>query len=324
MSSEQAAAVQDGYVPVIDVGLAGPSSPARRKAVAQAVASAYQTSGFFVAVGHGVSAQTVTAMHTETGRFFRQDRAVKDRVRSDPLDPLQRGYTPSERLEMFSASPLGERAASGHPLFVPNRWPDLPGFRDAYLAYQAAMESVGQAIMRLCALALGLPEDWFDAKFARHMSPLTANYYPARPEAGPGARLRNEPHSDLNVLTLLSQDDSPGGLQVQDRGGRWADVPPVPGSFVVNLGQLMTIWTNDHWQSTVHRVVNPPPEHRHGDRISIAFFYQPSPDTIIECLPTCATSGQPARHAPVTAGQYLVAKARRAYLRQRTQSGSHG
>jgi isopenicillin N synthase-like dioxygenase len=324
MSAEQAATVQDGYVPVIDMGLTRPPSPAGHTAAARSIASAYRSSGFFVAVGHGVPGQTVTAMHTVAGRFFRQDRAVKDQVRSDPLDPLQRGYTPGDRLEMFSANPLGEPAASGHPLFVPNRWPDLPGFRDAYLAYQAAVESVGQAIMRLCALALGLPKDWFDAKFGAHMSPLTANYYPARPEVGPDARLRNEPHSDLNVLTLLSQDDSPGGLQVQGRGGRWADVPPVPGSFVVNLGQLMTIWTNDQWQSTVHRVVNPPPEHRHRDRISIAFFYQPGPDTIIECIPTCATTGQPARHPPVTAGQYLVAKVRRAYLRQHTQSGSRG
>jgi isopenicillin N synthase-like dioxygenase len=97
------------------------------------------------------------------------------------------------------------------------------------------------------------------------------------------------------------------------------DVPPVPGTFVINLGRLMTIWTNDRWASTTHRVLNPPPEYSHRDRISIAFFYQPNPDAVIECVPTCADAEHPARHSPVTSGDYLIGKARRAYLTRRAR-----
>jgi isopenicillin N synthase-like dioxygenase len=126
--------------------------------------------------------------------------------------------------------------------------------------------------------------------------------------------LRNDAHTDFGTVTVLYQDDAPGGLQVQHRDGRWLDVPPVPGSFVVNLGRLMTLWTNDRWASTVHRVVNPPPDQSHLDRISIAFFHQPNPDAAIACIPTCADADNPPRHAPVRSGNYFLSKSRRAFI----------
>ena len=312
-----------GYVPVIDLGLVRPSGPAGRLTTAAAVDQAFQASGFLVAVGHGVRPATVSVLYDAGRRFFSQDEAARSEAYADPLDPLQRGYSPDDRLQMFSANRLGEPVAADEALFAPNRWPALPGFRDGYLAYYRAAEALALEFMRLCAVALGLPEKWFDSKFSHHMSPLTVNYYPARPDAGPGVRLRNEPHTDMAVLTILYQDDSPGGLQVLAPGGQWIDVPPVPGSFVVNLGQLMAIWTNDRWASTTHRVLNPQAEHAHRDRISIAFFCLPNADTLIECIPTCADADHPARHRPVTAGDYLIARSRRAYLASRAGGRAH-
>ena len=113
---------------------------------------------------------------------------------------------------------------------------------------------------------------------------------------------------------MLYQDDAPGGLQVRDETGKWLDVPPIEGSFVINLGQLMTMWTDGRWASTVHRVVNPPREQAHRDRISVAFFHQPNPDALISTIPTCGSSGGPARHPEMTSGEYFLAKSRRAYV----------
>jgi isopenicillin N synthase-like dioxygenase len=101
---------------------------------------------------------------------------------------------------------------------------------------------------------------------------------------------------------------------VQGRAGQWLDVAAPPGSFVINLGDMLMRWTNDRWASTLHRVVNPPAEQAdRSRRLSLVFFHNPNPDTVIECLPTCASPANPPRYAPVLAGQYLAEKAGAAY-----------
>lgn len=311
----------DGYIPVIDLAPARTGDPAARTATADAVARACRTSGFLVATGHGIPAGTVEALYAAVRAFFTGPEDVRAAVTADPLDPLQRGYTPDDRLCMYSANRLGEPESAAERLFVPNPWPAQPGFREAYLAYYAEAERLALDLVRLCALALGLPEDWFDDRFDRHMTPLTANYYPPRRSAPP-AGFRNDPHSDFTALTLLYRDEAPGGLQVAHPEHGWVDVPPIPGSLVVNLGQLMAIWTNGRWASTVHRVLNPPAELAHRDRISIAFFYHPNPDAVVAALPTCVEEGTPPRYAPVTAGDYFTGKARRAYVVRRRHAAA--
>ncbi|MFC7387122.1 isopenicillin N synthase family dioxygenase [Sphaerisporangium rhizosphaerae] len=313
------ATLMDGYVPVVDLGLDAPPDPLRRASVARAVGKACESSGFLVVVGHSVSAGTVSALYRSSRTFFGQERERKARVERDPTDPLQRGYGGYSRLEMYSATRFGERALDrdGAPpdpaLLFPNRWPAIPGFRESYLAYHTEVERLALDIMRLFALALALPEDWFDDKFARHMTPLMVNYYPAQTATPPGT-FRNEPHTDFGAVTVLYQDEAPGGLQVRDPSGGWLDVPPIEGSFVVNLGELMTRWTNDRWASTVHRVVNPPRDQSHRDRISIAFFYQPDPQAVITAIPSCVGPDDPPRHPEITSGEYFLAKSRRAYV----------
>jgi isopenicillin N synthase-like dioxygenase len=120
------------------------------------------------------------------------------------------------------------------------------------------MEQLAQALMRLFALGLDLDEYWFDDKIDKHMTNLTANWYPdQRVRAKPG-QLRAGAHTDYGSLTILKTENKPGGLEVQTRQGNWAPVPIIPGTFIVDIGDLMAQWTNDRWISTMHRVANPP------------------------------------------------------------------
>ncbi|HWU08767.1 MAG TPA: 2OG-Fe(II) oxygenase family protein [Streptomyces sp.] len=330
--------VVGGHVPVIDLSGAR-STEASDRRLADAIDGACRTSGFLVIVGHGVPDDTITSMYRATRSFFALPGERKAALLADPADPLMRGFgrdgsvaasregAEAEReralpdvAETFTINRLGEPDGShllppdaDPALRTPNPWPELPGFTQAYRAYYRAMEQLAAEIMRLFALALGLPEDWFTDKIDRHMTNLTANYYPPQPHPPAPGQLRKGVHSDWGSLTILYQDEGPGGLQVQDKAGQWLDVPRIEGSFVVNIGDLMAIWTNDRWISTVHRVVNPPRELAWTERYSVPFFHQPAYDALIECIPTCTGPGNPPRYSPVRSGDYIVDKFRKAY-----------
>jgi isopenicillin N synthase-like dioxygenase len=320
-TNDHVVTVTNGYVPVIDLGLPMPAGSPRRVAVAEAIQHAFATSGFFVIVGHAVPEATVTGLYRAARRFFGLDEAAKQAIPVDPLDTLQRGCGRYQAMEKFTATALGEDVgkdpgADRYGLRVPNKWPALPGFRETFLTYYGAMEHLAMELMQLIALGLGLPEHWFDDKFADHMSQCSLNYYMPQPEPPAPGSLRNVPHSDYAALTILYQDDAPGGLQIRDREGAWFDVPAIPDSFVVNLGRLMSMWTNDRLDSTVHQVVNPPAEQSHLDRISIAYFSQPGPDALIECIPTCTDEHNPPRYKPMTSGAYFVSRSRRLFVQR--------
>jgi isopenicillin N synthase-like dioxygenase len=109
-------------------------------------------------------------------------------------------------------------------------------------------------------------------------------------------------------------DDAPGGLQVCNRRGEWVDVMPVADSFVVNVGDLMMLWTNDRWISTLHRVVNPPPDRALGSaRLSLVFFHMPNYDTVIRCIESCRGPDRPPKYPPVTTGEHLMMKFRKSF-----------
>ncbi len=129
-------------------------------------------------------------------------------------------------------------------------WPaEPPGFRAAWEDYYRSMSDLAGRIMALFVLGLGLDAHFFDDKINRHISALRAINYPHPTAAALPGQLRAGAHSDYGSLTILLQGDAPGGLQVRDRGGVWRDVSPVPGSFVINIGDLMARWTNDRWLS---------------------------------------------------------------------------
>jgi len=193
-----------------------------------------------------------------------------------------------------------------------NLWPAQPAdFEATWKRYFGLMEDLSGRMLRLFAVALDLPEDFFADKVDQHLSSMAANCYPEQPVPPASGQLRVRAHVDFSTLTILYQDDAPGGLQAHQRGVGWVDVPYVPGSFVINLGDLMARWTNDRWVATPHRVVNPPPELAMTRRISLPFFHLPNHDAVIEPIATCVTEAWPARFVPVVAGEWT--KSRREY-----------
>ena len=307
-------------IPVIDIAANTVGGPPA--SVVRAFDEACETVGFIVITGHGVEDGVIQSMMHETRAFFSLDAASKDAYRcpakqrdEHPANKF-RGYNggysyldgPPDHIEGFQVAWFEDREAMLHAGyspefadgFVPNIWPSAPpGFKTAWRAYFEQVKKLGDYLLQIASLALELPIDWFAPKFARQSSYMVANYYP--PQEGPpedgGQRLH--PHTDYGAFTVLHQDVAIGGLEVSFRDGSWQRVPYIPGTFVVNLGDLLAKWTNDKWVATPHRVRNPEPGEYGQDRISVPYFQHPNLDAMIETIPTCIAPGDAPHHPPV-------------------------
>jgi isopenicillin N synthase-like dioxygenase len=318
-------------VPVIDIGPYRDGGAAERRAVAHAVGRACTDIGFLVIGGHGVSPELIDAVDRTSRAFFDLPLSEKMRV-ARPAPDVTRGYIPIEGEsvarsqgdaaapgdlnESFMVGPVGAHrdayftASAAGKHFYPNLWPERPAeLRLLYEECYRAMSALAVDIMRLFALALDLPEPFFDDKIDRHISRLRVRNYPAPTTPPKPGQLRVGAHADYGSLTILKAEANPGGLEVRNAIGEWVTVPIVPGCFVVNIGELMARWTNDRWVSTLHRVVNPPIETGQDTRRqSIVFFHNPNYDADIRCLPTCVVPGNSAKYPPTTSGEHLRAQ----------------
>ncbi len=318
-----------GYVPVID--LASAAAPGQRADVAREIARACAEVGFFAISGHGVPRSVVDDAWSAARRFFDLPDAAKRQAMMprpgypygwSPLAGESLAYSlgdrrPPDLKETYSIGPADITPAPAIQeavdfAWAPNIWPSQPpGFKDALLAYYRAMSDLADRLMRLFALGLGLPEAYFAPTIDRAISALRLLNYPdqdAEPEPG---QLRAGAHTDYGSLTILLQEQAPGGLEVQGVDGAWHAMPAMPDTFVVNLGDLMARWTNDRWRSTLHRVVNPPRDAKGSTRRqSMAFFHQPNWDAEITCIPTCLTAGERPKYGPVFSGPHLASKFR--------------
>ena len=190
---------------------------------------------------------------------------------------------------------------AGRPLMGPNVFPDdMPHMRDAMATCRDAVAACAARLLRAIAIALSLPADFFEAMYDRPLVRLSANYYPPLPPDAPPNQFGTSPHTDYGVITLLWQDDR-GGLELRRRSGSWHPATPKPGTFVVNIGDLLARWTNDRFVSTAHRVRN-----LSGlERLSLACFYDPHPDTVVECIESCREPGTAPRYPVTTCGEYI-------------------
>ncbi len=324
MAQEREAAVVDGFVPVID--LSARSRAQERAVVAAAIGEACASSGFFTIVGHGVSPTLVDRMYATTNAFFRLPDAEKDLVASGPgVSGFRRSggttaqsldqKTPPDLCEAFGVHVTGELSAQERselggyqaPWKSANAWPSVPaGFAATWHEYMVVMAELSADLMRLFALALDLDESFFDDRFDRHVSSLTANYYFPQLEPPLPGQLRRGPHTDFGALTVLYQEDDLSGLQVRRGAGEWCDVPAVPGSFVVNIGDLMARWSGGRWVSALHQVVNPARGNT-SSRLSIPFFYQPNHDAPADTVRPLASSDR-AQPQSTTAGRWIATK----------------
>ena len=308
-------------IPRIDLGAFLGGDRTSRKKIAAEVSDACRNIGFFYVVNHGVPKQLVDRAFAEAQRFFCLPAGEKAAISIDK-SPCHRGYfamggenLDPEKQELEGdfkeGIKIGRDLPADHPLVLagtplhgPNQWPDnLPGWKETWLEYYAALSELGHRIMHTFALALDLPEDYFTAMLTGPMATAGPLHYP--PQAGEisDARLGAGAHTDFGCLTILAQDPV-GGLQVRNSAGVWIDAPYIPGSFVVNIGDMMARWTNDLFASTVHRVINVSGK----DRYSIPFFFDPDFDADVSCLSTCQSPENPPRYPPTTGGRHLLDK----------------
>jgi isopenicillin N synthase-like dioxygenase len=303
-------------IPVIDVGPCFAGRPGALDAVARQLGDALETIGFFILVNHGVPRPLIAQTFDEARRFHAQPPAAKMALR---MNEHNNGYMAMGRYAVWTSQvnandkpdlneafftkrerrPDDPLVRSGRRFAGPNRWPDnLPGFRQRVLAYTDAMDGLTRRMLPICAVALDLPPDAFDAAFAESQFSFRLSHYP--PVVAEPNQFGIAPHTDANFLTFLAQTEVPG-LQVRQPSGEWIDVPHVPDSYAVNSGDMMYRWTNGRFQSTPHRAV--PPVGRH--RYAIPFFLGPHLDTVIACLPTCQDADNPPRFPPIRYDEYL-------------------
>ena len=306
-------------VPVIDFGRFLHGTARDRKATALAIGEACRNIGFFYIVGHDVPRATVDAVFAEAKRFFDQPVEKKNAI-AIAKSACHRGYfaVGGENLDPAKQKlagdfkeglKIGRDLAASHPLVQagtplhgPNQWPDgLPGWRQTMQDYYDALAGLGREIMHAFALALELPEDYFDRWLDGPMATLGPLHYPPQTGAITEARLGAGAHTDFGCLTILAQDPV-GGLQVRNVAGSWIDAPYIEDSFVVNIGDMMERWSNGVFSSTHHRVINASGK----DRYSLPFFYDPCFDADLTCLATCQGPDRPAKYPPTTGGQHLL------------------
>lgn len=277
-----APAVAADRLPVVDLtGFA--SSATVRRAVAQHIGAACRMHGFFYVAGHGIEPALLARLETLSRAFFALPLQEKLRIEMARGGRAWRGYFPVGN-ELTSGQPdrkeglyLGTELAADHPLVRagtpvhgPNLFPQIEGFRATVLAYIDAVTGLGHQLMAAIAASLALPEDYFAARYTADPLILFRIFnYPAPASSTVGTWGVGE-HTDYGLLTMLLQDEH-GGLEVKSNG-RWIDAPPIPGTFVCNIGDMLDRLTRGLYRSNPHRVRA---SARH-DRLSFPLFFDPN------------------------------------------------
>ena len=282
-------------LPIVDLG-------APRGATAVDVDRACRSAGFFAVVGHGID-EPLADVFEAARAFFGQHQADKERIgrgvsfgfvphRDLALDPARKtGLT--EYLDLPVGSDAdGLLAGLDH------------GVRSALSRYGMAVGGVAGTVLEAIAVALDLEPSFFADRMSAPPSKLRLLHYLPTPPGDDGAQpIATDAHTDYGVITLLATDGVPG-LELRPLGGAWQPVVAPSGSLIVNLGDLLAVWTNLHYASTQHRVISSPS----ADRYSIPYFVNVDDHTVVDVLPSCTGPADPRRLDPITAGDYLAGR----------------
>jgi isopenicillin N synthase-like dioxygenase len=300
--------------PIVDIhGLAACEADALQR-VARALPGPCRSHGVFHVVGHGIPGAQLARFRQAMERFFalpREERLALQRTRSNA-----RGYYDEEltknRLDWKEVFDYGAArdASDGDARHSDgaNQWPDerrLPGFREALLSHYEACSRIGLALLRALCASLGVGPNRLDAAFARHTSFVRLNHYPACGEPAPAdaplfperGRLGVHHHTDAGGLTLLVQDEVAGLQAWQD--DRFVLIEPVADALLVNLADMLQVWSNGRYHSPLHRVL----ANAERARFSAPFFLNPSYDAVCAPLPEL-TKTEPARYRPISWGWF--------------------
>lgn len=312
-------------IPVVDL------SPLRngtdQQQVAQALHNASRNLGFIYISDHGIPDNLIQGARSCAYDFFRSS----DNVKNDLLiSSGHRGWLKPGASKMHDGARAdlkesfiwgyeneSDLAHDAHPLRGANQWPQfVPHMRTMAMDYFKAVHEVAFHLMRGFAIGLGLDENFFLQSCSQPLSRASFVYYPAQSEHLGEQQFGVAPHTDFGVLTVLCQD-STGGLQVQDIHGDWIHAPPVDGTLVVNVGDLLSRWTAGFYKSTPHRVVNSSGK----ERLSLVLAFDPDPDTLIDARGIGSTPAE-ACLPPITCGDYLVQRFSKAFsYRQDSEPG---
>lgn len=320
-------------VPEIDISGFLTNDPDKTRRIYDEVNEALREVGFFTVAGHGIGPTSMMALQTTAKAFFDLSPAEKQ-LFANPRKSISRGYVGlgQENLgrthQGAALVDLKEQLAFGRfdvpdtdyyrqpfaaTAFEANILPDRPdGFGTMIRQYYQGMEILTENLLQIFAGSLGVERDFFGTFFDKHTSVMRVIHYPDQSGMKVESnQTRSGAHTDYGALTILLAEDVPGGLQVKLRNGGWVDVKPKPHSFIINIGDLMAMWTNDYWVSNLHRVGNPSQDVRQSTRrLSVAYFAHANYDAMISCIPTCMSNGNPARHPPVLAGEHRATKVR--------------
>ncbi len=304
-------------IPTIDLAplLAGGEGEKRR--VAELVGGAAETYGFMQIVGHGIPPAVIADTLAAAAAFFAKPEAEKALVQEKRTN---RGFQP-----MFDNAEPGEKPSSqeafsmGHPVrptdpellalpfYAATPWPDQPGFREALEACYLALFGLGTTVLRAMAIHLGAAEDFFETASKDTYSNMRVAHYPPQARVQHITDIGVRAHADQGLITMLVQD-MVGGLEVKGPDDAWLPVVPNAEAVVVNVGQLLTLWTNGRYRAALHRVFN-----RSGsERYSIPLFLHPNFHQVVDAR-DFAAPGEAIRFEPIVAGQRVYAN----FARQR-------
>ena len=315
MKNMQARRVPAQALPVIDISGLNDADMSVRRGIGEHMRAACGDLGFMYVIGHGVDEALRAAVFKQAAEFFAWPEDEKLALKME-LSPCNRGYEALGGQTLEDGAPpdlkegfyVGEELSLDHPRvracqfnLGPNQWPDnMPKFREVMNTYYTIMLELGESLMRGIALSMDLPEEFFNDYNAEPLSGIKLLHYPPQPanahpdEKGCGA------HTDFGGITMLMQDDN-GGLQVMGNDGEWIHAPPLPGSYVVNLGDMIARWTNDRYRSTLHRVINLSGQ----ERYSVPFFFSGNPAHEVSALPGCLGEGETPKYPPTTVEAHM-------------------
>ncbi|KAJ8583594.1 Clavaminate synthase-like protein [Rhizopogon salebrosus TDB-379] len=306
-------------IPIIDLEGAFNQDEAVRRALAQQIRMVYMNVGFFYVKNHGISQDCLDQVLKVNKEYYllSADEKMKLHHKTVPnfkgySRPMDANIQPGNRGDLHEGFRIGWEEKSEDPriqsasrdgvMAGANVWPDQPAnFRLACLDYYHATLTVGKKLFGLFAMALDLPETYFDDKTMYSAANMRTLHYPPQPDALDDKVLGIGAHTDFTCFTILWQQAGIQALQVLNSHQQWIDVPPLPGTLVINLGDQFARWTNDVFKSTVHRACN----RNAVDRYSIAMFFGTDYEVNIEPIYTCVSSENPAKYPAITAGEYV-------------------
>ena len=302
-------------IPKIDVS--GVDCNAFPKTLLEEFYHAYNTYGFGYIVNHGIEKDLIDQVFQVSKKFHSLPLSEKIKV---ALDDNHRGYIAintstdvnSKLAEVkkpnqsASFMMMREDKAQIADVYLsgPNQWPEIAGFREILENYTSQMTRLGKNLMRLALMSVGIEDLSILSSFETPTIWLRLLHYPPIPKSSPNDLYGSAPHTDFGCLTILTQDDI-GGLQVQTKNGDWIDVPKVEGSFVVNVGDMLSRLTNGILRSTPHRVINKSGK----ERFSCPFFFDPHVNTNIQPL---KGTGKP-KFPPINFSEFLQGELKASY-----------